>query len=221
MAPREIRPDGSEPIGPVSDRQGGAVAGHGLTIRVLHRGWNTFGMATITLPDGRTVERAIEDHGEAACVLPYDPQRRVAILVRQTRIAPRFWGAAGDMLEVPAGSIDDEVPDAAARREVLEEAGLRLGMLEPVVHAYTMPGVSTERLHLYLAPYAAADRIGAGGGLADEGEDIAVEEIPLAVLSASAAAGRLDDLKTLVLVQALQLRRPDLFVPDSGGHDDV
>ena len=36
-------------------------------------------------------------------------------------------------------------------------------------------------------------------------------EVPLAGLAADAAAGTIADMKTLVLVQALQLRHPDLF----------
>lgn len=64
-----------------------------LPLEVIHRGWNTFGIATLTLPDGSAVRRALEDHGQAACVLPYDPERRVALLVRQARVGPAFWGS--------------------------------------------------------------------------------------------------------------------------------
>ena len=179
--------------------------------RPIHQGWNTFGIATLTLPDGSHVEHALEDHGEAVAVLPYDPDRRVAVLVRQVRAGPMFWGDRPDIAEAPAGGIDGEDPRAAALREVLEEAGLRLIDLELVTRAYSMPGISSERLWLYLAPFTAGDRVGDGGGLAHEGEQIAVEEVSLADLAAAAMAGRLDDLKTLALVQALQLRRPDLF----------
>ncbi|WP_336490837.1 NUDIX hydrolase [Methylobacterium nigriterrae] len=181
--------------------------------RPIHRGWNTFGIATLTLPDGSQVERALEDHGEALAVLPYDPDRRVAVLVRQVRVGPMFWGDRPDIAEVPAGGLDGEDARTAALREVLEEAGLSLTELELVSRAYAMPGVSSERLWLYLAPFAAADRIGDGGGLAHEGEQIAVEEVALADLATAAMAGRIDDLKTLALVQALQLRRPDRFEP--------
>ncbi|KAA0123010.1 NUDIX hydrolase [Methylobacterium sp. P1-11] len=182
-----------------------------LPLEVLHRGWNTFGIATLTLQDGSTVRRALEDHGQAACVLPYDPERRVALLVRQARVGPAFWGESAEFDEAPAGGLDGDTPEAAAIREAMEEAGVRLRRLEPVAHAYSMPSVSSERLWLYLAPYGSADRVGSGGGLHAEGEQVLVVEVPLAALADQARTGRLPDLKTLVLVQALMLRAPALF----------
>lgn len=184
-----------------------------LPLRVIHRGWNTFGIATLTQSDGSTVPRALEDHGEAACVLPYDPERRVALLVRQARVGPAFWGEPADFDEAPAGGLDGGEPEETAIREAMEEAGVRLRQLEPVARAYSMPSVSSERLWLYLAPYAQADRIGPGGGLHAEGEQVLAFEVPLAELAEAARAGRLPDLKTLVLVQALMLRSPELFAP--------
>jgi nudix-type nucleoside diphosphatase (YffH/AdpP family) len=184
-----------------------------LPVNVLHRGWNTFGIATLTQPDGSVVQRALEDHGEAACVLPYDPDRRVALLVRQARVGPAFWGEAALFDEAPAGGLDGGAPEATAIREALEEAGVRLGALDPVAHAYSMPSVSSERLWLYLATYAQTDRTGPGGGLPDEGEQVFVLEVPLAELADQARTGRLPDLKTLVLIQALMLRKPELFTP--------
>jgi nudix-type nucleoside diphosphatase (YffH/AdpP family) len=182
-----------------------------LPLRVIHRGWNTFGIATMTLPDGSTVPRALEDHGEAACVLPYDPERRVALLVRQARVGPAFWGEPADLDEAPAGGLDGGEPEATAIREAMEEAGVRLRQLVRVAHAYSMPSVSSERLWLYLAPYGQADRVASGGGLHAEGEQVLPVEVPLAELADAARSGRLPDLKTLVLVQALMLRHPELF----------
>jgi nudix-type nucleoside diphosphatase (YffH/AdpP family) len=144
-------------------------------------------------------------------VLPYDPERRVAILVRQFR-APVFHAAGeAEMLEAPAGLLDEDEPANGARREVLEEVGLTLAVLEPVAAVWTMPGISTERMHLFLAPYGPGDRIGAGGGVAGEHEAITVAETALADLAALADRGALTDLKTFALVQTLRLRRPDLF----------
>ena len=74
-----------------------------------------------------------------------------------------------------------------------------------------MPGISTEQMDLFLASYAENDRVTAGGGLAEENEQITVVEIPLKDLAAAADDGSLTDMKTLVLVQTLRLRRPQLF----------
>lgn len=182
-------------------------------LRVIHQGWNTFGIATIRLPDGRAIDRALEHHGEAAAVLPYDAERRCVLLVRQERVGPLYWGDPERLPEVPAGGLDGKTPDATAIEEAFEEAGVRLVELEPVVHAYAMPTVSSERIWLYLAPYTSAARTGAGGGLAHEGEQMVVEEVSLGDLARLMSEGKLRDMKTLVLAQALQLRRPDLFGP--------
>jgi nudix-type nucleoside diphosphatase (YffH/AdpP family) len=182
-----------------------------LRVRPVHEGWGRYLIAAIRLPDGQEIKREIEDHGRAVCVLPYDPERRVALLVRLFRAPPLYAGGPGEMLEAPAGLLDEDSPEDCARREALEEAGLRLGALEPVATAWTMPGISTERMSLYLAPYAAADRVAEGGGVAGEHENITVIEMPLADLAAMAARGDVTDLKTLTLLLMLKDRRPDLF----------
>jgi nudix-type nucleoside diphosphatase (YffH/AdpP family) len=182
-----------------------------LSTKTAYEGWSTLFVATIRTPDGATIKREIEDHGTAVAVLPYDPERRVAMLVRQFR--PPVFQAAGEieMLEAPAGLIEEDHPEDSVRREADEEVGIRLGELEPIGPHWSMPGLSTERLHLYLAPYRAADRTGAGGGLAREHENITPAEIGFDELVALADSGRLSDLKTFALVQTLRLRHPHLF----------
>lgn len=186
-------------------------------LRIIHQGWNTFGIATITQPNGMVVERALEDHGKAACVLPYDPERRVALLVRQVRVAPMFWGEPAEIDEAPAGGVDGEDPYETAVREALEEAGVRLTKLEPVFDGYSMPSVSSERISLYLAPYNRVDRINSGGGLRNEGEYLVVIEVPLIELAERAAASKINDMKTALLIQTLRLQRNELFEPISEG----
>jgi nudix-type nucleoside diphosphatase (YffH/AdpP family) len=183
-----------------------------IGVEEKHRGWAKLLVASIRLPDGRIITREIEDHGSAACVLPYDPQRRTAIMIRQWR-APALYAKAERVLEVIAGQIEDEAPEVCARREAMEEGGLRLAKVEHIGTGWTMPGISTERMVMFLAEYSAADRVSAGGGVADEHEDIEVIELPLADLARMADAGETIDLKALALLQTLRLRRPDLFVP--------
>jgi len=180
-----------------------------IRIDTVHSGWAKFMIATVRLADGRTFRREIEDHGAAACVLPYDPVRRTAVLVRQFRVPVYYAAREAHTLEAIAGIVDEVDPSDTARREAREEAGLELGELEPVAAGWTMPGVSTERMHLYLATYRGRAREGRGG--VDEDEDITAVELSLAELAALADTGKLTDIKTLVLVQTLRLRRPDLF----------
>jgi nudix-type nucleoside diphosphatase (YffH/AdpP family) len=182
-----------------------------LKTDVVHRGWTTFSVATLVTPTGATIEREIEDHGRAACVLAYDPEKRRAILVRQFRAAVFIASGETGLTEAIAGIVDEADAGETAKREAMEEAGLRLGTLEPVASAWCSPGISTERVDLFLAPYSAADRVAKGGGLEEEHEDIEIVEIPLAELAAQADEGRIADMKTLALVQTLRLRRPELF----------
>jgi nudix-type nucleoside diphosphatase (YffH/AdpP family) len=177
----------------------------------IHAGRSKFLILTIRLPDGQTMRREVEDHGAAVCVLPYDPERRTAVLVRQFRAPVLVAAGEEELLEAIAGIVESDDPAACGRREAMEEAGLALKAMEHVGSAWTMPGVSTERMHLYVAPYGAADLTGLGGGLADAHEHTIMVELPLAELAARADDGRLDDMKTMLLVQTLRLRRPDLF----------
>jgi nudix-type nucleoside diphosphatase (YffH/AdpP family) len=183
-----------------------------LQRKLVYSGWGRFLLLEVALADGRAVQRQLEDHGEAAAVLPFDAARRVALVCRQPRVGPLYSGFEPHLVEAAAGMIDPgEAPAATAVREAHEELGVRLAAVEPVAAAWSMPAVSSERIHLFLASYTAADRVGDGGGVADEGEDIEVIERPLKALLQEADAGTLTDLKTLALVWALARRRPELF----------
>jgi hypothetical protein len=85
---------------------------------------------------------------------------------------------------------------------VLESAGV----------IWMSPGTTTERIDLFLAPYDDAQRIGAGGGLESENENITVLETPLLELWTVCEDAEVpSDAKTRVLVQALRQRCPELF----------
>jgi nudix-type nucleoside diphosphatase (YffH/AdpP family) len=187
-----------------------------LSLRILHDGWSRFSLAKVRLADGTEAEREIEDHGDSVGVLPYDPERRVATLVRELRVPALYAAGEQSQLEAPAGLIDEGTPEENARREVLEEAGLRLGELHPVGATYSCGGISTERIHLFLGAYSAADRVSRGGGAEGEHENIKVVEMSLSDLAGLADRCELADLKTLTLVLALRARRPDLFEPAAG-----
>ena len=182
-----------------------------VSMKHVHEGWAKYSVATFRLETGETVRREIEDHGRAAAVLPYDEKRKTAILVRQFRAPVHVTTGEEDLLEAIAGLVEEDDPQDTGRREAHEEAGLRLRKLERVAHVWSMPGLSTERMSLFLAAYDSSDREGLGGGAVGEGEHVVAEEIALAELARLADAGELTDMKAFVLIQTLRLRRPDLF----------
>lgn len=122
---------------------------------------------------GPKVNRAALVVGQAAVVLPYDPQRDRVLLVEQFR-APVFM--AGDRMpwvwEPIAGLLEPgETAEEAARREALEEAGLTFRHLEPAGEMYSSTGSSTEYLHLFIGLTDLPDKAAGLGGV-DAGEDI-------------------------------------------------
>ncbi|MFC0205294.1 NUDIX hydrolase [Novosphingobium soli] len=177
---------------------------------LLYDGWYKLSRLAVELPDGTVVERHLLDNGSAAAVLPYDPERRVCMLIEQPR-APVVAAGEPPLLEVIAGNLEGAKPEARIVEEAWEEGGLRIAALEPVANVWSLSPVSTERIQLYLAPYAHADRAGSGGGAEDEHEAITVRELGLDELKALALSGALTDAKTLLLAQALLLKHPELW----------
>ena len=123
-------------------------------------------------------------------------------------------------LEAPAGLVDSGTYGDAAAREALEETGLSLRAVSHVATVWTSPGITTERMGLFLAEYSVEDRVAAGGGIAEENENIEVVEIDLDDLWSRARAGTLVDMKTFTLVLALKEQRPDLFAGAAGERTD-
>ncbi|TAJ71078.1 MAG: NUDIX hydrolase [Phenylobacterium sp.] len=180
-------------------------------VETVYQGYITLLSATFSGSDGETFNREIEHHGRAACVLPYDPERKTALMVNLPR-APVIWaGGPPELLEAPAGMVENEDPEETAIREAMEECGVALSRLEPVGSPFSCPGVSSERVDLFLAAYAVADRTASGGGVDGEHEHIGVEEVPLSLLWTWVEQRKIEDLKSLALILALRVRRPELF----------
>ena len=149
----------------------------------------------------QTQSREIFDRGNAATLLPYNLATRTVVLVRQFRYPPYVNGHDDLMIEAAAGMLDDASPEARIRAEAEEETGYRLGEVRKIFEAFMSPGAVTEKLHFFVAEYEASMRVGAGGGIADEGEDIEVLELPLAQALAMIASGQIQDGKTIMLLQ--------------------
>lgn len=159
---------------------------------------------------GPQLSRELFVRHDAVCVLPYDPQHDVVVLIEQFRIGALEKSTNPWLLELVAGLIDkDEQPEEVARREAVEEAGLTLTALWPITQYYPSPGGSDERVHLFVGR---CDSQGAGGvhGLVEEGEDIRVHVWPLEDALDAVKDGRIDNAASIIALQWLALNRAEV-----------
>jgi nudix-type nucleoside diphosphatase (YffH/AdpP family) len=149
----------------------------------------------------QTQARESYDRGNAATLLPYNLAQRSVILVRQFRYPAYVNGYDDLLIEAAAGMLDNQTPEIRIRAEVEEETGYRLGEVRKIFEAFMSPGAVTEKIHFFVAEYQSDMRIGSGGGLASEGEDIEVLELPIDQALAMMGDGRIVDAKTIMLLQ--------------------
>lgn len=166
------------------------LKGRAFTIRRDH----------LKTPDNRETKFDIIEHVGSVVILPLDGNGNL-LFVRQYRHA-----AGGDLLELPAGTLDDEqeAPEVCAAREIREETGFAAGKLTKLGEFYLAPGYSTEFMYVFLATdlhHAPLE--------ADADEFLSVEAIPIAEALQRAERGEIPDAKSLA---ALFLARPYLGV---------
>lgn len=169
------------------------------TLRMLQLEWRR--------SDGRTetLHREVYDKGDGAVVLLYNRVRRSIILIRQFRTAAFVNGYPGLLWEAAAGGLDGMDPGERIRLETMEETGFTIDQPRAVFQAFMSPGAFTERLHFFVAEYDPDQRPGEGGGLADEGEDIEVAELPFGQAWEMLERGEIVDAKTIMLLQYARL----------------
>ena len=145
--------------------------------------------------------RETYDRGHGATILLYNREGRTVVLVRQFRFPTYGNGHDGFLIEAAAGLLDRASPEERIKAEVEEETGYRVGEVHKVFEAFMSPGSVTERLYFFVAEYDPASRAGAGGGIAEEGEDIEVLELAMDEAMRMMADGRIADGKTIMLLQ--------------------
>lgn len=157
--------------------------------------------------DGKwqTQRREIVDRGNGATLLPYNLARRTVMLVKQFRYPAYVNGCDDLLIEAAAGLLDNEAPEKRIRAEAEEEIGYRLRDIRKIFEAYMTPGAVTEKLHFFVGEYDPSMRVSAGGGLAEEGEDIEVLELGIDEALAMISDGRIMDAKTIMLLQWARL----------------
>jgi nudix-type nucleoside diphosphatase (YffH/AdpP family) len=157
------------------------------------------------------------ERGDSVGVLLYEPDEDVVVLTRQFRYpvyasidpeivkegeAKQAW-----LLEVVAGIIDPgHSAVEIASKELLEEAGYVVqGSYRPIATIYPSPGVTSERIYLFIGLVNYKDRLNAGGGLPFEGEDIRVESLSFQESMMMIARGEIRDAKTIIALQHLAI----------------
>ncbi|HUB61931.1 MAG TPA: GDP-mannose pyrophosphatase NudK [Puia sp.] len=152
--------------------------------------------------------REVYDRGNGAAILLYNRAAQTVILTRQFRM-PTFVNGnpTGMLIECCAGLLDRDDAEEAIRRETEEETGYKIGVVEKVLEAYMSPGSVTEILYFFVAEYTKDMKVGDGGGLADESEDIEVLELPYGRVLEMVKGGEIKDGKTILLLQYAELNK--------------
>ena len=154
-----------------------------------------------------TQKREIFDHGNAATVLLYNREKQTVLLTRQFRLTTHLNGNEGGMLlEACAGILEEGEPPAETMiREIEEETGFVIESVQELFSAYSSPGAYAELLHYFVAPYTPDQKKEKGGGLAEEGEDVTVVELPFTKALEMIESGEIRDGKTILLLYHAKL----------------
>jgi ADP-ribose pyrophosphatase len=182
-------------------RQETAFQGYFKVVRYFFR----YGLAQGGMSE--VISREVFERGQAAAVLPYDPERDEVVLIRQFRAGAYVAGRHPYTWETVAGIIEQgETPEALVRRESVEEAGLALSDLWPIQSVMLTPGACSECCKIFLGR---ADTANAGGifGLESEGENILVKVLPFAEAYAMIESDEMDNAVGVIALQWLALHR--------------
>src|SRR5258707_9175264 len=95
---------------------------------------------------GWKIKRSIVRHKGSAVMIAVDDKDRI-MLIRQYRLPANQF-----LWELPAGKLDDgEKPLQAAKRELIEETGLRAKTWKKLASFYPSPGYVEEVMTIFLA----------------------------------------------------------------------
>jgi len=181
-----------------------------LGTEILSDNWYTLKKITYEYvkKDGNrlTQSREAYDRGNGAVILLYNKEQKKVILTRQFRLPTFINGnASGMLIEACAGLLDKDNPEDCIRRETEEETGYKISEVRKIFEAYMSPGSVTEILHFFIAEYSKEMKVGEGGGVDHEEENIEVMEMGFAEAMSMIDSGEIKDAKTIMLLQYLWL----------------
>ena len=183
-----------------------------LDTKILSDNWYTLKKITFekTKSDNQpiTQHREVYDRGNGATILLYNKERQTIVLTRQFRLPTYVNGnTTGLLIESCAGLLDRDNPEECIKRETEEETGYKLDAVKKVFEAYMSPGSVTEILYFFVAEYTPEMKVGEGGGLDHENEDIEVLELPFTRALEMMNNGEIKDGKTMLLLQYAQINQ--------------
>ncbi|MCH2164719.1 MAG: gamma-glutamylcyclotransferase [Marinovum sp.] len=149
---------------------------------------------------------------DAALLLPYDPATDLVMLIEQARFGA-LWRGDPEVfvLEPIAGLVDaGEDPVETARREAVEEAGLTLSEIRPIMAGYPAPGYVTEYHHCFLGLCDLSPDMAGIGGLVSESEDIRSHVIPFETAMALLRSGEINAVPLAMMLLWLAQQRDTL-----------
>ncbi len=152
--------------------------------------------------------REVFDRGNGATILLYNKKSKTIILTNQFRM-PTFvnGNASGMMIEACAGLLDKDNPEDCIKRETEEETGYKVTEVRKVMEAYMSPGSLTEIIYFFVAEYTDDMKMGRGGGVEEETEEIEVLELPFKKAIQMIDTGEIKDGKTIMLLQYAQINK--------------
>jgi nudix-type nucleoside diphosphatase (YffH/AdpP family) len=157
-----------------------------------------------------TITRINFERGDAVAVIMHNPADDTIVLIEQFRY-PAYHKAGGWVIELPAGVVEaGESPDETMKREIEEETGYRAAVIHHLQTFFVSPGGTSERIFLYYGRINPQDKVGAGGGLEAENEDIKVMHPTIDEALQLMNDKKITDAKTLIGLQWLQLNRNHL-----------
>ncbi|MGY2197331.1 NUDIX domain-containing protein [Pseudomonas gingeri] len=151
--------------------------------------------------------RETYDRGNGATILLFNREKQTVVLTRQFRFPVFVNGHDGMLVEAAAGLLENASPEDRIRAEAEEETGYRVQNVQKIFEAFMSPGSVTEKLHFFLGEYDGDSKVGHGGGLEAEGEDLEVLELSLGDALQAVRDGEIVDAKTIMLLQYVALNK--------------
>ena len=155
-----------------------------------------------------TQVREAYDRGNGAAILLYNKKKGTVVLTKQFRMPTYLNGNTdGMMIEACAGILEKGNAEETIKMEVEEETGYKIDKVTKIFESYMSPGSVTEILHFFIGEYEDEMKIGDGGGVVDETENIEVLEISFSKALDLFKAGEIKDAKTIMLLQWAHINR--------------